>query len=590
MNKSLGRNNPNNSINYNKSKLGIFISYLKPYRKMFVIDMVMSVLISAVDLAFPYISRWSMNTLLPEKAYRVFFIVMAIMLVSYILRAMLQYFVTIVGHKMGTRIEADMRRDVFSHMQQLSFSFFDKNRTGVLMSRVTNDLFEIVELAHHGPEHLVTCTLTIVGSLIVLLTINWRLALVLGALLPACVVFSMRQRLRMNEANREVKKKIGEINAAIESGISGIRTSKAFANESIEDEKFDVANNEFKRTKVKFYSAMGLFNAGVEATVGIVQVVVVAFGGFLIMKGKMNFVDLVTFTLYISTFVSPVRKLAQFMEMYTQGNAGFDRFVDLMRTEPEIKDAPDAMSLDRLEGNISFKDVSFHYNSGANVLNNFSLDIRKGEKLALVGPSGEGKTTICSLLLRFYEVCGGSIEVDGHDIRDVKQTDLRREIGIIQQDVFMFAGTVRDNIRYGKPDATDEEIVMAAKSAGIHDEIIRMPDGYDTVIGERGTTLSGGQKQRISIARIFLKNPPVLILDEATSALDSVTEANIQRSLDELSKDRTCIVIAHRLSTVRNSDRIAVVDNGKISELGSRDELLELNGHYAQLERAQELV
>lgn len=571
---------------YNKSKLGVFFSYLKPYKGYFAVDMALSLIIALVDIAFPYVSRWSMNTLLPNNVFKTFFVVMAIMFAAYIIRAVFQYTVTIVGHAMGVRIEADMRADVFSHMQNLSFSFFDKNRTGVLLSRVTNDLFEIVELSHHGPENILTCSLTIIGSLAVLATINIQLTLIVALILPICLVFSMKQRIRMQKANKEVKKKTGEINSAIESGISGIRTSKAFANEAAEELKFEVENEKFKTTKVDFYKALGLFNAGIEATMGIVQVAVITFGGWMIMKDKMNFVDLVTFTLYVSTFTTPIRKLAQFMELYTQGSAGFERFLEIMRTQPEITDSPDAVETDKIEGNINLDDVSFSYSNGVPVLKNVNLSINKGETLALVGPSGEGKTTICSLILRFYDVTGGKITIDGQDIRNMRQADIRKNIGIIQQDVFLFAGTVMENIRYGKPDASDDQVVEAAKLAGIHEEIVKMPSGYDTVVGERGVTLSGGQKQRISIARVFLKNPSVLIMDEATSALDSVTESNIQKSFDELAKGKTCIIIAHRLSTVRNADRIAVVADGHIAEQGTREELLAINGHYASLEKA----
>ena len=559
---------------YSRSKLAIFASYIVPHRKAFAIDMALSVGIAVVDLIFPYVSRWSMRNLLPEGIFRTFFIVMAIMFAAYILRAVCQYFVTVIGHRMGTLVEADMRRDVFTHMQSLSYSFFDRNRTGVLLARVTNDLFEIVELAHHGPENILTCSITIIGALVILLTINPLLTLVLIIMLPACVIFGMRQRLNMQAANREVKKRTGEINAAIESGISGIRTSKAFANEEAEDAKFDEANEAFKASKVSFYRAMGLFNAGVEATVGLMQVAVISTGGFLIMRGQMNYVDLVTFTLYVSTFTAPIRKLMQFMEIYTQGMSGFERFVELMRTQPEIQDAPDAKTLTDVHGDICFEDVSFSYNDGTEVLDHINLRIAPGETVALVGESGGGKTTMCHLIPRFYDVTNGRITVDG----------------IIQQDVFLFAGTVMENIRYGRPDASDREVVEAAVRARIHDDIMQMPDGYDTFVGERGVVLSGGQKQRVSIARVFLKNPPILILDEATSALDSVTERQIQDSLDTLSQGKTCIVIAHRLSTVRGADRIAVVDGMHITEQGSRDELMALDGAYAKLERAQELA
>ena len=573
--------------NYDQSKLAIFASYIEPHKKAFLIDMTLSVLVAIVDLVFPYVSRWTMRSLLPDRLFRAFFTVMAIMFAAYIARAVCQYFVTVIGHRMGTLVEADMRRDVFSHMQQLSYSFFDQNRTGVLLARVTNDLFEIVELAHHGPENILTCSITLLGALIILLTINPVLTMVLIVMLPACVIFSMRQRRNMQAANREVKKRTGEINAAIESGISGIRTSKAFANEAAEDRKFAVANEAFKASRVSFYRAMGLFNAGVEATVGLMQVAVISVGGFLIMRDKLSYIDLITFTLYVSTFTSPIRKLMQFMEIYTQGMTGFDRFVELMRTKPEIQDAPDAKILTDVRGDIRFDDVSFSYGDGTQVLDHVSLHIAPGETVALVGESGGGKTTMCHLIPRFYDVSGGRITVDDQDIRTLTQESLRKNIGIIQQDVFLFAGTVMENIRYGRPDATDREVVEAAVRARIHDDIMQMPDGYETFVGERGVILSGGQKQRVTIARVFLMNPPILILDEATSALDSITEKQIQDSLDALSVGKTCLVIAHRLSTVRGADRIAVVDGMHIVEQGTRDELIALNGSYAKLEKAQ---
>ena len=578
-------------IDFNRSKLSVFAAYIRPHRKAFVVDMGLSVAVALVDLIFPLVSRWSMQALLPQGLFRAFFSVMSIVFLAYLLRAWFMYLVTVIGHRMGTMVEADMRRDVFMHMQDLSYSFFDRNRTGVLLGRVTNDLFEIVELAHHGPENILTCSMTILGALVILLTVNWKLTLVLLLLLPACVLFSMRQRINMQKANQEVKKKTGEINAAIESGISGIRTSKAFANETAEDEKFQKANEAFKNSRVGFYRAMGLFNAGVEAAVGLMQVAVVTMGGYLIMKGNMDYVDLITFTLYVSTFTAPIRKLMQFMEIYTSGMAGFDRFLELMRTKPEIEDAPDARELDiqKVRGEVVFDHVSFHYQDGTQVLDDVTLTIQPGEKFALVGPSGGGKTTMCHLIPRFYDVSRGRILVDGNDVRSLTQESLRRSIGIIQQDVFLFAGTVMDNIRYGRPDATDEEVVRAAVLSKIHEDIMQMPDGYETFVGERGIVLSGGQKQRVSIARVFLKNPPILILDEATSALDSVTEGEIQQSLDELSRGKTCIVIAHRLSTVFDADRIAVVEDRHIAEQGTRGELLALNGIYAGLEKAQSL-
>ena len=575
------------TIDYEKSKLSIFAAYIKPHKAAFVLDMMLSLFMALVDLTFPYLTRHSMNTLLPEKKFMVFFVVMGALFISYLLRAWFQYLITIIGHRMGTLVEADMRRDVFTHIQTLSFSFFDKNRTGVLMARVTNDLFEIVELAHHGPENLLTCGATLIGAVIILFTINARLAAVLLVLLPVCITFAMRQRLKMQEANREVKIKTGEINAAIESGISGIRTSKAFAAEKAEDEKFDRANDAFKKSKVRYYRAMGLFNAGIEATVGVMQVAVVSVGGFLIMRGELSFVDLLTFTLYISVFLTPVRKLVQFMEVYAQGSAGFDRFVELMRTKPEIADAPDAEELKDVKGDIFYDHVSFSYRDGVSVLDDVTLHIKPGETFALAGSSGGGKTTICHLLPRFYDVTEGAVLIDGKDVRKLTQESLHRNIGIIQQDVFLFAGTIMENIRYGRPEATDREVMEAAARAEIHEDIMQMPDGYQSFVGERGVVLSGGQKQRISIARVFLKNPPVLILDEATSALDSVTEQKIQKSLERLSIGKTCLVIAHRLSTIRNADRIAVVEDRRIVEQGSRAELLEKNGAYAALERAQ---
>lgn len=581
--------NRKQKIDYNASRLSIFASYIRPHGREFLTDMTLSVAIALVDLIFPIVSRKAMQTLLPEKMFHTFFVVMGVMLAAYLLRAVFQYLVTVVGHRMGTLVEADMRRDVFQHMQSLSYSFYDHNRTGVLLARVTNDLFEIVEFAHHGPENILTCSITIVGALVILLFINWRLCLVLLILAPICILFGGRQRIAMQNANRQVKVKTGEINAAIESGISGIRTSKAFANEAAEDEKFNEANEAFKVSKVDFYKAMGRFNAGVEGTVGLMQVAVVTVGGFLIMKEQLSYVDLITFTLYVSTFTTPIRKFMQFMEVYTQGMAGFERFLEIMRQQPEIQDAPDAEILTDVKGEITVDHISFSYDDGTKVLEDVSLEIPPGSTFALVGSSGGGKTTLCHLIPRFYDVTAGSIRIDGKDIRSLTQESLRRQIGIIQQDVFLFAGTVMDNIRYGRPDATDEEVISAARKAEIHDDIMEMPDGYDTYVGERGIVLSGGQKQRVSIARVFLKNPPILILDEATSALDSVTEAKIQESLDKLSKGKTCLIIAHRLSTIRNADQIALVEDKGILERGTRDELLQLNGAYAALEKAQVL-
>lgn len=576
-------------MNYNDKPLKIFFRYIGGQKKLFIIDMICAVLVAAIDLIFPYVSRAAMKIMLPQQMFSAFFAVMAVLVLAFVIKSLLYYVITVVGHKMGVLVESDMRRDVFTHMQDLSCSFYDKNRTGILMSHITSDLFEVTELAHHGPENILICSLTIFGALAIMFTLDWRLALVLTVILPVCLWFTMAQRVKMKKANIEVKRKTAQIYAAIESSISGIRTAKAFANEDQENEKFEQANAMFRGSKVEYYKAMGLFMSGMEFTTSIAQAAVIAVGGVFIMRGTMSYIDLLTFTLYVSTFVTPVKKLAQFAEVYMQGTAGFSRFLEIMRTEPTIKDAPDAKELGSVRGDIEYKNVSFDYGSGVPVLDNINLHIRPGESFAVVGPSGGGKTTLCQLLPRFYDVCSGSIMIDGTDIRSVTQASLRRNIGLIQQDVFMFAGTIRENIRYGRPDATDEEIVQAAIRAEIHSEIMDMPDGYDTYIGERGVMLSGGQKQRISIARVFLKNPQILILDEATSALDTVTERRIQDSLDKLAQGRTTIIIAHRLSTVSNADVIAVVEGEHIIEMGPPKELMEKNGEYARLCRAQEI-
>ena len=575
--------------NFDDKPVRIFASYIYGQKKLFIADMICAVLVALIDLIFPYVSRVSMNRLLPGRLYAAFFTIMLIMVLAYILKGFLYYVITVVGHKMGVLVESDMRADVFMHMQDLSCSFYDKNRTGVLMSHITSDLFEVTELAHHGPENFLICTLTIVGALGVMFTLDWRLALVLAIVLPLGLWFTLSQRVRMMDANVEVKRKTAEIYSAIESSISGIRTAKAFANEEQENGKFEKANAVFRGAKVQYYRTMGLYMSGMEFTTGVMQVIIIALGGLFIMQGGMDYIDLITFSLYVSAFVTPVRKLVQFSETYMQGMAGFRRFTEIMRTQPTVTDKPDAAVMDGVRGEVEYENVCFDYGNGVPVLENINLHIAPGECLAVVGPSGGGKTTLCQLLPRFYAVCSGSVRVDGTDVRDVTQTSLRKNIGIIQQDVFMFAGTVRENIRYGRPDASDEEIVEAAVRAEIHNEIMEMPDGYDTYIGERGVMLSGGQKQRISIARVFLKNPKILILDEATSALDTVTEQRIQSAFDELSRGRTTIIIAHRLSTVRNADKIAVIENEHIVELGSHDELVRKNGVYAELCRAQAL-
>ena len=577
-------------IDFRDKPLKLFVRYIARHKGLFAIDMLCAVLVAAIDLIFPLVSRYSMNELLPKKLYAAFFAVMAALILSFVIKGALSYVITVAGHRMGVLVESDMRRDLFSHLQELSFEFYDKNRTGVLISRVTSDLFDITELAHHGPENIVISGLTMVGALVCMTVIEWRLGLVIALVVPLCLWFTMSQRVRMQRANIEVKRKTANITAAIESGISGIRTAKAFANEQEELRKFDSANALFRSSKNEFYKSMGLFMSGMEFTVSVAQVIVIAVGGFLIMRGTLGYVDLVTFTLYVASFVTPAKKLAQFSEQFMKGYAGFSRFTEIMRTEPQIKDAPDAITLENVRGEISLENVSFSYSNGIPVLRNVDLKIAPGECAAVVGPSGGGKTTLCSLIPRFYDVSEGAVRIDGTDVRKLTQRSLHKNIGIIQQDVFMFAGTVRENIRYGRPDATDAEIVEAAKRAEIHDEIMQLPDGYDSYIGERGVMLSGGQKQRISIARVFLKNPRILIMDEATSALDTVTERSIQSALDELSRGRTTLIVAHRLSTVKNADTIVVIDGEKITEKGTHEQLLAKNGEYAALCRAQELI
>ena len=573
---------------FQRGYLPIFLSYYRPHLGLFILDMCCAVGIALVDLAFPYVSRRCLNDLLPQNLYRAFFAVMAALLAAYALRAVMQYIVTYMGHMMGVRIEADIRRDLFRHMQSLSFSFYDKNRTGQLMSRATSDLFEITELAHHGPEDLLISVITLIGAFCLMLTIQWKLALIVCAVVPVFVVFTVFQRRRMVEASLQVKQNMAGINNQLESAISGMRTAKAFANEAQESAKFSRSNDRFKGAKRGYYKAMAGYMAGLEFALPVMNVLTIAAGGFFLMRGEMDLVDLVTFSLYISTFLTPVRKLAAFVEQFLNGMAGFKRFVELMRTQPAVQDAPGAPDMGKAAGDISMEDVSFAYDTGETVLDHISLHIAPGETLAVVGPSGGGKSTLCQLIPRFYDVTGGRILIDGQDVRAVTQHSLRQNIGIVQQDVFLFAGTVLDNIRYGRPDADEEEVAQAARLAEIYDDIMAMPDGFQTYVGERGVMLSGGQKQRVSIARIFLKNPPILILDEATSALDSVTEANIQRAFDALSRGRTTIIIAHRLSTVRGADRIVVVDHNRIVEEGSHAQLLAAGGAYAALCRAQE--
>ncbi len=570
-----------------KRPLAIFLSYFKRHWKLFSIDIGCAVLIAAIDLAFPLVTRSALYEMLPGQMYRLFFTIMVAVLGCYVLRSFLNYIVAYYGHTFGIRVEADIRADLFRHMQDMSFDFYDRNRTGQLMSRLTSDLFDLTELAHHGPEDLLTSILTIIGALIVMGSIRWELALIVAAMIPVflIVVFSLRRS--MSKASKAVKQKTGHINQEIESSLSGIRTAKAFANEAVENARFSAANEIFKTSKRDFHRAMGRFHSFIEFFLCSLNVIIVGIGGYFVMKGTMDYRDLLTFSLYIASFVGPMRKLSGFSEMFANGFAGLNRFVEIMRTEPTLQDKPEASPLENVRGEIEVKNVSFAYDGNLDVLHNVSLHVAPGETVAIVGPSGGGKTTLCQLIPRFYDVSGGAISIDGRDIRDVTQRSIHENIGIVQQDVFLFADTILENIRYGRPEATMEEVIEAAKKAEIYEDILAMPQGFDTYVGERGTLLSGGQKQRVAIARIFLKNPPILILDEATSALDSVTEAKIQRAFDALAVGRTTLIIAHRLSTIRAAGRIISIADGVITEAGTHEELIAKGGIYANLYNTQ---
>lgn len=570
-----------------KGIISILFSFFEPHKRLFFLDMGCALTVALIDLAYPLVSRMAMYELLPDHAYRAFFIVIAVMVAAYLLRTFLQFVFCYWGHIFGVRVEADIREALYLHMQKLGFDFYGENRTGQLMSRLTTDLFEVAELSHHGPEDLLISFATIIGALVVMFRIEWRLALVLSILIPLFLVVVMSRRRAMFRASNQVKRRTATIYADIESGISGIRTAKAFTNEALELQKFRCANDAYKKARRGFYWEMSLFLSVLEFFLCILSVAVIAVGGYLIMTGELNYIDLITFSLYITAFINPIRKLSSFSELFAAGFSGLQRFAELMHREPSIEDAPEAKTLENAHGEIELDHVSFAYEEKLDVLRDVDLHISAGETVAIVGPSGGGKTTICQLIPRFYDVTQGRILVDGEDVRTLTQQSLRQSIGIVQQDVFLFADTIFENIRYGKPGASRAAVEEAARRAEIYEDILALPNGFDTYVGERGIRLSGGQKQRIAIARIFLKNPPILILDEATSALDSVTEQRVQRAFDQLSIGRTTLIIAHRLSTIRAADRILVVADGMVKEQGSHEELRRKNGIYQALYETQ---
>ena len=562
-----------------------FIHYYGPYKAVFFIDLICAAVISLVDLAYPQILRTMTKTLFTQDKDIILHalpVIAASLFVMYIVQSLCKYYVTYQGHMMGAKMERDMRRELFDHYQELSFSYYSRNNSGQMMSKLVSDLFDISEFAHHGPENLFISLVKIVGAFIFLFFINKKLALPLILLVIVMFVFSFRQNAKMQETFMENRRKIGDVNASLQDTLSGIRVVQSFANEDIERAKFKKSTEAFLVSKRDHYHCMGSFMSSNLFFQGMMYLVTLVYGGYLIAQGEMQTADLAMYALYIGIFISPIQILVELVEMMQKGLSGFRRFLDVMETESEIRDADHAAELTDVKGHVRYDHVSFHYNDDETpVLSDISIDIPAGKSIALVGPSGSGKTTICSLLPRFYDVTGGSITVDGKDIRGLTLKSLRSQIGMVQQDVYLFDGTIKDNIAYGKPGASDEEIIKAAKCASIHDFIMELPDKYDTYVGERGTRLSGGQKQRISIARVFLKNPPILILDEATSALDNESERWIQKSLEELSKNRTTITIAHRLSTIRDADEIIVITEEGIAERGTHAELLEKNGLYA---------
>lgn len=568
-----------------------FISYYKPHKLVFALDMLSSLGVSLIGIVYPMVTRTMLNDLIPNRNYRMIVIFGMTLLLLYAVKMMLNYFIQYVGHVMGVKMQAQMRRDMFEHLEKLPYSFYDTHETGKIMSRMTNDLMDISELAHHGPENIIISTISIVASFIYLSTIDIYLTLIIFCAVPFLLLIAMLLKNKMHKAFSDSRKSVAVINAALESSISGIRVTKAFTNADKEGEKFEEGNKSFVEARSDAYNAMGQFHSGTTFVTDVFNVIVLIAGGLFLYNGKISFGDYSAFVVSINMFISPVMTLINFMEQYQNGVTGFERFIEILDEEPET-DSPNAVDIGDVKGHIELKDISYAYTTEdgeeeKEVIDHLSLDIKQGETFALVGPSGGGKTTICHLIPHFYNVKKGTIQIDGKDIHDVTMESLRRNIGIVQQDIYLFNASIKENILYGRLDATDEEVVEAAKRANIHDYIMTLEDGYNTVIGERGVRLSGGQKQRLSIARVFLKNPPILILDEATSALDNTTEILIQKSLDDLCKGRTTLVVAHRLSTIKNADEIAVIAEGRIVEQGSHEELMAKGGMYSELYKLQ---
>ncbi|MBO0574858.1 ABC transporter ATP-binding protein [Clostridium botulinum] len=561
-----------------------FISYYKPHKKLFVLDMIAAFIVALCDLFYPMITRQIINDIIPNGKIRLLFFWATSLLIIYIMKYFLNHFIQYWGHMVGVRIQADMRKRVFNHLQTLPFTYFDENKTGVIMSRIINDLMEISELAHHGPEDLFISIIMLIGSFIILCTINVPLTIISFIFIPILVWFSMKNRLKMEKAFMDSRVKIGDLNADLENSIAGIRVSKAFTNREYENEKFEVGNKRFVGARQMAYKSMADYFSGMYFFIDILDLIVLIAGGYFVYKNLINFGDLVAYLLFIKMFMTPIRKLISFVEQYQSGVTGFERYRQLLSVKPE-KDKEEAKALENIRGAIEFKNVSFKYDEDTHILNDLSFKVKEGKTLALVGPSGGGKTTLCNLIPRFYNIDKGDILIDDNSIYDINISSLRKNIGIVQQDVFLFTGTIKENILYGNPEASYEEVIKAAKLANIHEFIESLPEGYNTYIGERGIKLSGGQKQRLSIARVFLKNPPILILDEATSALDNATEYLIQKSLEKLSNGRTTIVVAHRLSTIKNADEIMVLTDKGIEERGTHEELLALGGIYSELNK-----